>query len=128
MRHITPEHVLPAVEKDLEDLKTNFKELESVFANPQKSDSWGKRRIEYDYSGVVESMERVGRPLDYSWGVVGHMMGVKNSEALREAHNKMQGEVIKTRLVLSSLSRGSLSFVTKKSDRLRSTWLGYLLQ
>lgn len=94
---IAPEHVLPAVERDLAELKENFEELESVFANPQKSESWGKRRIEYDYSGVVESMEKVGRPLDYSWGVVGHMMGVKNSEALREAHNKMQGEVIKTR-------------------------------
>ena len=94
---ISPKDVLPAVQKDLEDMKKNFAELESVFANPQNSESWGKRRIEYDYEGVVESMEKLGRPLDYSWGVVGHLMGVKNSEALREAHTKLQEDVIKTR-------------------------------
>jgi oligopeptidase A len=73
---IEPKHVLPAVENDLSTLKEEFSKLEGTFANPQKGETWGKRRIEYDYAGVVESMEKIGRPLDYSWGVVGHLMGV----------------------------------------------------
>jgi oligopeptidase A len=46
------------------------------------------------YGNVVEEMERVQAPLSYSWGVVGHLMGVKNSDALRKAHDTMQPQVI----------------------------------
>lgn len=34
--------------------------------------------------------------LSYAWGVVGHLMGVKNSDALRAAHTAMQPAVIQT--------------------------------
>ena len=33
-------------------------------------------------------------PLEYAWGVVGHLNGVKNSDPLRAAHQEMQGKVV----------------------------------
>ena len=62
---IRPDHVLPAVEEDLATLKSGFATLEKELANPQTGETWGKRRIEYDYSSVIEKMEVLGRPLDY---------------------------------------------------------------
>lgn len=47
------------------------------------------------YGNVVEELERIQAPLSYSWGVVGHLMGVKNSDDLRKAHDAMQPEIIK---------------------------------
>lgn len=46
------------------------------------------------YENVVERLEKIQAPLSYSWGVVGHLMGVKNSEDLRKAHTIMQPAVI----------------------------------
>ena len=60
-------------------------ELESILKNPKKK---------HDYHAVVEELERVQAPLSYSWGVVGHLMGVKNSEGLRAAHDAIQPSVI----------------------------------
>ncbi|KAJ1414611.1 peptidase M3A and M3B, thimet/oligopeptidase F, partial [Ochromonadaceae sp. CCMP2298] len=68
--------------------------LERVLRDPSLGDSWNTRRIEYDYPGVIEALEKVQAPLAYSWGVVGHLMGVKNSDDLRAAHDKIQPSVI----------------------------------
>ena len=47
-----------------------------------------------DYSTVIEQLEKIQAPLSYSWSVVGHLMGVKNSDALRTAHDEVQPSVI----------------------------------
>lgn len=101
VKHSTPlfgelkaEHILPAVEFDLDKLKQDFTDLESIFREPQHGEAWGKRRVEYDYETVIESMEKIQAPLSYSWGAVGHLMGVKNSEELRKAHDALQPRVI----------------------------------
>jgi hypothetical protein len=47
-----------------------------------------------DYSLAVEDLEKIQAPLAYSWGVVGHLMGVKNSDDLRKAHDEAQPSVI----------------------------------
>lgn len=49
-----------------------------------------------DYSSVIEKLEKIQFPLSYSWGVVEHLMGVKNSEDLRKAHETLQPSVIET--------------------------------
>jgi oligopeptidase A len=36
-------------------------------------------------------------PLDYAWGIVGHLTGVMNSDELRAAHQEMQPLVVKTK-------------------------------
>jgi oligopeptidase A len=82
---ITSQHVKSAIEENLVSLKADFASLEA-------SVKAGKAR---DYSAVVEELERIQAPLSYSWGVVGHLMGVKNSDDLREAHQSMQASVVK---------------------------------
>jgi len=88
------ENILPAVEYDLNKLKQDFTDIEAIFREPQHGEAWGKRRVEYDYEMVIENMEKIQAPLSYSWGVVGHLMGVKNSEELRKAHDALQPRVI----------------------------------
>ena len=46
------------------------------------------------YSDVMEAMEQVEAPIEYAWGVVGHLMGVANSDELRQAHSEMQPKVV----------------------------------
>lgn len=53
------------------------------------------------YADVVEAMEKLEAPVEYSWGVVGHLMGVKNSDELRAVHGEMQPSVIQTTTKLS---------------------------
>lgn len=42
------------------------------------------------WEGLVEPLERIYNRIGQTWGTVGHLMGVSNSDALREAHGKMQ--------------------------------------
>ena len=77
---IGPEHVAPAVRRVLDDLGA---ELEDLEANAQPT-----------WEGLVEPLERLGDRLRVTWGIVGHLMGVKNSEDLRAAYEEMQPAVV----------------------------------
>jgi oligopeptidase A len=46
------------------------------------------------WESVLDKMEQIRAPLEYAWGVVGHLNGVKNSEPLRKAYQAMQPEVV----------------------------------
>jgi oligopeptidase A len=91
---IKPIHVKEAVEKNLAKMKEEFAAFEGVLKNPQSGESWGTRRIEYDFTGVVEKLETIQAPLSSTWGTVGHLMGVQNSEDLRKVHDEMMPAVI----------------------------------
>lgn len=78
---IKPEHVVPAIRQLLEELTAEVEQLEN-----DVTPSW---------SGVVEPLTAIEERLGWSWGIVGHLMGVKNSPELREAYQTMQPEVIK---------------------------------
>ena len=53
-----------------------------------------ERSVAPTWSGVVEPLERIGDLLATRWGVVGHLLGVRNSPALRTAHEEVQPEVV----------------------------------
>jgi Zn-dependent oligopeptidase len=95
---IEPVHVKQAIEFNLAELKDKFNKFEGILRNPQSGtltitkihnyptlcsllkligESWGTRRIEYDFKGVVETLEEIQAPLSTTWGIVGHLMGVK---------------------------------------------------
>ena len=78
---IKPEHVVPAITQLLEELTAELEQLE--------------KNVTPTWSGVVEPLTAIEERLGWSWGIVGHLMGVKNSPELREAYQKMQPEVIK---------------------------------
>jgi len=81
-------HVKPAVSSVLETLQTDFKQFEDELSSKPSS---------YE---LVESLEKMKFPLGYSWSVVSHLNNVKNSEALREAHESCQPEVVKVSMEL----------------------------
>ncbi|CAM9322959.1 unnamed protein product, partial [Discosporangium mesarthrocarpum] len=77
---IEPGHVVPGIRALIEALEGELSALEAD--------------LEPTWTGLVERLEAMSDRLGYAWGLVGHLMGVQNSDALREAHAEVQGEVI----------------------------------
>jgi len=78
------EQVVPGMRALLGDLEGDLSALESALeATPQTN-----------WAGLIEPLERMSERLGFGWGLVGHLMGVKNSESLREAHASVQSEVV----------------------------------
>ena len=77
---ITPEQVVPAVTQLLKELGTELTTLET--------------KLTPTWEGLVEPLTQIEERLRWSWGIVGHLMGVKNSPQLREAQQKVQPEVV----------------------------------
>src|SRR5918996_2832264 len=83
---IRPEHVVPAVRWLLNELETELQQVEA--------------HLQSTWPGLVEPLERLGDRLSRTWGIVGHLMGVQNSDALRQAYQEVQGEVVQFSLRL----------------------------
>ncbi|MCA8944288.1 MAG: M3 family metallopeptidase [Planctomycetes bacterium] len=79
---IEPAHVEPAIRTAIERLDTALTKLEA--------------EVEPTWEGLVEPLEKITEELGRAWGIVGHLMGVKNSDELRKAHESVQGDVVKT--------------------------------
>ncbi len=77
---IKPEHVVPAMTQLLAELE---EELATLEAN-----------VTPTWSGLVEPLDRLGERITWSWGIVNHLMGVKNSPELREAHETVQPNIV----------------------------------
>ena len=73
--------VVPAMTQLLKELESGVTKLEA--------------NVIPTWSGLVEPLTAIDERLGWSWGIVGHLMSVKNSPELREAYEKMQPEVIK---------------------------------
>ncbi len=78
---ITPEQVVPAITQLLTELETELTTLEA--------------NVTPTWSGLVEPLTHIEERLRWTWGIVGHLMGVKNSPQLREAQQQVQPEVVK---------------------------------
>ena len=78
---IRPEHVEPAMLRLVEQLEAELARVEEE-ARP----TW---------EGLVEPLERIQDPISLAWRMVAHLMGVKNSEELREAYQRTQPEVVR---------------------------------
>lgn len=81
---ITPEHVVPAVEYMLKKVETKFDEIVN--------------NIVPTWDGLILKLEEMERPFEQVWGPIGHFMGVKNSNELREAYESVQGKVVELSL------------------------------
>lgn len=77
---IKPEHVVPGITQLLAELEAALATLEA-----EAVPTW---------SGLVEPLDRLTDRLSWSWGVVSHLMGVKNSSELREAYETVQPQVV----------------------------------
>lgn len=77
---IQPEQVVPAFQDLLAELD---KQLLTLEANLQPT-----------WNGLVVPLERLTERLSWSWGIVNHLMGVRNSPELRAAHETVQPQVV----------------------------------
>ena len=67
--------VVPAMTQLLKELEQEVAKLE--------------QNVTPTWSGLVEPLTAIDERLGWSWGIVGHLMGVKNSPELREAYEQM---------------------------------------
>jgi len=77
---IKPALVEPAFAELLATLESKLAHLEA--------------NVEPTWSGLVEPLDRINEALRWSWGVVSHLMGVKNSPELRQAYEAVQPKVV----------------------------------
>jgi oligopeptidase A len=78
---IKPEQIIPAMTQILAELEDKLTHLEANL-----TPSW---------NGLVEPLTKIEEKLTWSWSIVGHLMGVKNSPELREAYETVQPEIVK---------------------------------
>lgn len=73
---IRPEHIKPGIEQLLAHLAADLERLEA--------------NVEPTWEGLVEPLTEIEERLNWSWSIIGHLMGVRNSPELREAYESVQ--------------------------------------
>ncbi|MEM1367888.1 MAG: M3 family metallopeptidase, partial [Cyanobacteria bacterium P01_H01_bin.15] len=101
---IKPEQVVPAFEELLPELQQQLTELEETL-----TPSW---------SGLVEPLTSISERLEWSWGIVSHLMGVQNSDELRTAYETIQPKLIEftSRIGQSQSIYGGFKALQASSD------------
>jgi len=84
---VTPAHVEPAIRALAAKLDDELTRLESA--------------VLPTWASTVDALVRLTEPLHYAWGVVGHLMSVKNSPELRQAHEAVQKDVVRVLMRVS---------------------------
>ncbi len=102
---IEPEHVVPAMMQLLTELDEELAILEV--------------KVQPTWSGLVEPLDHLVERLHWSWGIVGHLMGVKNSPELREAHETVQPKVVQ---FLNKLNQSQPIYEAVKVLRADDAW------
>ncbi len=102
---IKSEQVIPAFEQLLAELDQQLATLET--------------NIQPTWSGLVAPLEKLTERLYWSWGIVNHLMGVKNSPELREAHEAVQPQVVQ---FVNKLGQSQPIYNAFKALRNSETW------
>lgn len=102
---IETEHVVPAMTQILAELNDKLIYLEA--------------NLIPNWNSLVEPLTKIEERLTWSWGIVGHLMGVKNSPELREAYEKVQPEIVK---FVSQLGQSKPIYEGFKAIKTGSEW------
>ncbi len=102
---IQPDQVGPAVNQLLAELEQALTDLEAS-AVP----TW---------SGLVEPLEQISDRLTWTWGAIGHLMGVKNSPELRTAYEAAQPQVVQ---FVNRLGQSQPLYVAFKAIQASKDW------
>ncbi len=106
---IDAEQVVPAIDQLLSDLRAQQQGLEKQLSTTTAP----------AYADVVEAVADITEPLERAWGVVGHLMGVNNSPALREAQQQAQPKVV---LALMALAQSPALFAALSKVKASSSF------
>lgn len=102
---ITPDHVVPGMTELLQELDTKLSDLEA--------------NVKPTWEGLVEPLTEIEEKFSWSWGIVGHLMGVKNSPELRNAYETVQPQVIQ---FVNKLSQSKPIYEAFKSLQESELW------
>ncbi|MGK7882503.1 MAG: M3 family metallopeptidase [Crocosphaera sp.] len=102
---ITSDNVIPAMTELLQELETKLKDLET--------------KVKPTWEGLVEPLTEIEEKFSWSWGIVGHLMGVKNSPELRNAYEKVQPQVVQ---FINKLGQSKPIYEAFKSLQESETW------
>ncbi len=102
---VKPEQVVPAMTQILEELEQEVIKLEE--------------NVTPTWTGLVEPLTAIEERLGWTWGIVGHLMSVKNSPELREAYETVQPEIVK---FYNKLSQSKPLYEAFKSLRNSANW------
>ncbi len=104
---ITPDHVIPAMTELLQELDAKLTHLEA--------------NVTPTWEGLVEPLTEIEERFSWSWGIVSHLMGVKNSPELRNAYETVQPQVIQ---FINKLSQSKPLYEAFKSLQESEVWNG----
>ena len=102
---IQPGLIVPGITQLLQELARELTDLEA-----QITPTWEK---------LVEPLTRIEERLSWSWGIIGHLMGVKNSPELRQAYETVQPQVVE---FISRLSQSKPIYEAFLSLRQGESW------
>ncbi len=102
---IQPGLIVPGMTQLLQELARELTELEA-----QITPTWEK---------LVKPLTRIEERLSWSWGIIGHLMGVKNSPELRQAYETVQPQVVE---FISRLSQSKPIYEAFLSLRQGESW------
>ena len=102
---IQPGLIVPGMTQLLQELARELTDLEA-----QIIPTWEK---------LVEPLTRIEERLSWSWGIIGHLMGVKNSPELRQAYETVQPQVVE---FISRLSQSKPIYEAFLSLRQGESW------
>jgi len=102
---IQPGLIVPGMTQLLQELARELTNLEAQIAP-----TWEK---------LVEPLTRIEERLSWSWGIIGHLMGVKNSPELRQAYETVQPQVVE---FISRLSQSKPIYEAFLSLRQGESW------
>ncbi|AFZ47404.1 oligopeptidase A [Cyanobacterium stanieri PCC 7202] len=77
---IKPEHIVTGIDELLTELETELTKLEE--------------NITPTWEALVNPLNNIEERLRWSWGIIGHLMGVKNSPELRTAYETVQPKLV----------------------------------
>ena len=98
---IQPEHVVPAVRFVIAQAEQALQKIEA--------------EIEPTWAGAVDVFDPLNRMFERAWAPVTHLFGVMNSDALREAFETVQPEVVQFGLRISQSEPAYRALKTLKS-------------
>jgi len=84
---IEPKDLTPAVNTLLEKLDKDFEQFENRIQTTDKTTTT-------TYDEILPVLERMQFGLGYTWGIAGHLNGVKNEDELRKAYEDNQPKVV----------------------------------
>ena len=102
---IQPGLIVPGMTQLLQELARELTDLEAQIAP-----TWEK---------LVEPLTQIEERLSWSWGIIGHLMGVKNSPELRQAYETVQPQVVE---FISRLSQSKPIYEAFLSLRQGESW------